>query len=150
MGIMATVVKKKFPENEVIPGIISLVVIVAAIVLGIWAPRVYVVYEEDGEMTYYTNVAFFPYTYETEDGEEIEVEPVGFGCSVLNLTDSELYLYPECYGDCSGNYGETYTIYANSFEATEEWNIDYFPGDDIPDEVSSKSSTVINYVLTDY
>lgn len=147
MGVLASVSKKKFPDNDKIPGIISLVIIAGAIFLGIWAPRVYVVYEEDGEVTYYTQVVFFPYTYETEDGDKIDVDPVPFGCGVLNLLDDDLGLYPECYGDCSGDWGGDYTIYDKSYEPTNEWNIDIFPGEEIPDEVSTKASTEIKYVL---
>ncbi|CAG5086907.1 hypothetical protein [Parvicella tangerina] len=150
MGLMAAVFKKKFPDNEIIPGVISLIIVIGAIVLGIWAPRVYVVYEEDGELTYRTQVVFFSYTHETEDGDEIEVDPVGFGCGVLNLSGEDLYLYPECYGDCSGDYGDDYYIDGMTYEPTDEWNIDIFPGEDIPSEVSSKSSTVINYVMYAY
>jgi hypothetical protein len=149
MGVMANVFKKKYPDNEKIPGIISLVIIAGAIFLGVWAPRVYVIYEEDGELTYKTQVAFFAYTYETEDGEEIEVEPVGFGCGVLNLSDVDLYLYPVFYGEY-GDESRTYEIYDHSYEATEEWNIDVFPPDSAPDEVSSKSSSVTYYVLEEY
>ncbi len=150
MGVMAATFKKKFPDNEKLPGIISLVIIVGAVFLGIWAPRVYVIYEEDGEITYKTQVVFFSYTHETEDGDEIEVNPVGFGCGVLNLTEDDLYLYPECYGDCSGDYGDSYEIDDLSYEPTDEWNIDIFPGEDVPNEVSSKSSTVIKYVMYAY
>lgn len=150
MGVMAAFFKKKYPDNDKIPGIISLVIIAGAIFLGIWAPRVYVIYEEDGEITYKTQVVFFGYTHETEDGEEIEVEPVGFGCGVLNLTESDLYLYPECYGDCGGDWGEEYDIEKMSYMATEEWNVDIFPGEDVPDEVSSKASSETKYVLIAY
>lgn len=147
MGLTGAFFKKKAPENNTIPGVIALVILAGAIFVGVWAPRVYVIYQEDGEITYYTSVVFFSYTHETDDGEEIEVEPVGFGCGVLNLTDENLYLEPQCYGDCSGDWGEKYDIPKMSYKATKEWNIDIFPGDEIPDEVSSKSSTVINYVL---
>lgn len=149
MGVMANVAKKKFPDNDKVPGIISLVIIAGAIFLGVWAPRVYVIYEEDGEITYYTQVALFSYTYETEDGEEIEVDPVPFGCGVLNLLDEDLYLYPVFYGDY-GSESRTYEIYDHSYEATEEWNIDVFPPDQAPDEVSSKASSVTYYVLELY
>lgn len=149
IGVLANVLKKKFPDNEKIPGIASLVIIAGAIYIGVWAPRVYVITEEDGELNYSTQVAFFSYTYETEDGEEIEVEPVSFGCSILNLTDEDLYLYPVFYGDY-GDESRTYEIYDHSFEATEEWNVDIFPPDSAPDEVSSKASSVTYYVLEIY
>lgn len=150
MGVLAGISKKKFPDNDKIPGIISLVIIAGAVYLGIWAPRVYVVYEEEGEITYYTQVVFFSYTHETEDGDEIEVEPVPFGCGVLNLTEDDMYLYPECYGECTGDWGDEYEIDDMSYEPTDEWNIDIFPGEDIPDEVSTKASTEIKYVLYAY
>ena len=149
MGVMAGFFKKKFPDNDKIPGIISLVIIAGAIFLGVWAPRVYVVYEEDGELTYYTQVVFFSYTHETEDGDEIEVEPVPFGCGVLNLSEEDLYLYPVFYGDY-GDESATYDIYDSSYEPTDLWNIDVFPPDSAPDEVSSKSSSVTYYVLEIY
>lgn len=149
IGLLANLLKKKFPDNDKIPGIIALVIIVGAVFVGIWAPRVYVISEEDGEYTYHTQVVFFPYTYETEDGDEIEVDPVPFGCSVLNLLDEDLYLYPVFYGDYGSDKNE-YEIYAKSFEQTDEWNIDVFPPDEAPDQVSSKSSSVTYYVLEIY
>lgn len=149
IGVLVNYLQKKYPEQEKLPGLISLVIIVGAVLLGLWAPRVYVISEEDGEYTYYTQVAFFSYTYETEDGDEIEVEPVGFGCSVLNLLDEDLYLGPVYYGDY-GSGDKDYEIYAKSFEPTEEWNIDVFPPDQAPDQVSSKSSSVTYYVLEVY
>lgn len=150
MGGMAAMFKKKMPENDKIPGIISLIIVAAAIFLGVWAPRVYVVYEENDEVTYKTQVVFFSYTYETEDGDEIEIEPVPFGCGVLNLLEDNMFLYPECYGDCSGDYGHEYDIESMSYEPTEEWNVDIFPGEEIPSSVSTKASSEIKYVLYVY
>lgn len=110
----------------------------------------YIITYENGEINHELVYVDSEYSTKMSDGEEIIIKEEKNKCAVLNLSDSDLYLYPECYGDCGSDWGEEYVIEPESIVYCNIDKIDILPGDEIPDEISSEESSVTFYVLYSY
>ena len=148
IGLVSAKYLIKFKGGNIF-AIILLFTIISSLFLAFGSPRVYVISQVDGVYTYYTRVSLFPFTHLTAEGKEIEVKPALFRCGVLNLTDSNLRLYPVYYQIQVGPTNDSsYFIPPSSYLVTNEWNVDVFPPHDPPKEDFVESRSHVYYVLS--